>query len=222
MENLHQNESLSAEARAKTPTAPTRGMNLKTRLAALTALAGISTFAPEPAQASEGKTTIGQIGFKADQLHLSDTTSQTGGYFLRATTSAQATHLDPYTTQGIAVHGEHFSAGLGAKIPLTTEGFTKRLGGNLTLGYHGKKIGVHSDSIVDGEQWRSETSAQYQFPHHIGVGPVALAEGHFGHEPKVFSGICASAKISEHISTEICAAATRALDSHASINLTYR
>jgi|GEM_PF-3584263 len=229
MGNLHQPETTQESApisreqpRHSTTEGPAKTMGLKTKLAVLAALAGISTFAPDTAQASEGKTTIGEMGFKADQLHLSDKVSETGGYFFRATKSGHETHLDPYTTQGLALHSGHFNAEIGAKIPLTTDNFSQKLGGNLALGYHGEKLALHSNSVVDSQQWRSETSAQYLFPNHIGVGPVALAEGHFGHEPKVFGGVCASAQISKHISSEVCAATTKDLDAHAAINLMYR
>lgn len=229
MRNLHQPETTQKTApisQPQTPHTATEGpakkMGLNTRLAALATLAGISAFAPNIAQASEGRTTIGEIGFKADQLHLSDSIAQTGGYFFRGTKTGHETHLDPYTTQGLSLHSGHFSAGLAAKIPLTPDHFSERLGGNLTLGYHGEKVALHSNSTADSQQWRSEASAQYLLPNHVGVGPVALAEGHFGHEPKVFGGICASTQISKHISGEVCAAATKNLDAHATINLMYR
>ncbi len=205
-----------------TQESPAKGMRQNIKSAILTALAGISILAQNTAKASEGKTAIGEIGFKANQLHLSDQVSQIGGYFFRGTKIGHETHIDPYTTQGLALHAGHFNAEVGAKIPLSTSDFEKRLGGNLTLGYHGEKVALHSSSIIDSQQWRTEASGQYQLPHHISIGPVGLAEGHFGHTPKVFGGVCASAQISEHISTEVCAAATKDLDGHASINLMYR
>ncbi len=200
----------------------TKERSIQTNLAVLGVLAGISIFTPNNAEASKGKTAIGEAGYRVEQLHLSNTVSQTGGYFVRATKAKNATHSETYSIQGIDIHGEHFNVGLGAKIPLSTNDSTQRLGGNLTLGYHGTRLGVHHSSVVDSQQWRSETSFQFQLPNHSEVGPVAIAEGHFGHTPKVFGGICASAEINQHISAEVCAATTKNLDGHASINLTYR